>query len=256
MTQRELTIEQEQELGRRIAQGDNRALDRLVTANLGFVVSVAKKYAKNGVSLDDLISEGNIAMMLAAQKWDPEKEERFVKYAVWDIQRAISQEVTRQSSVVTTTLSEQKSKAQIIKAKKQLEQKNQTSATDYDVASELNIKAKRVGETMRVTRSHISMDAPLHANSRDSFGSSIPGKEDSQSQSTDNMLFFDAMNDVMDVLNERERRVITLYYGIGEVAITMAEIAEQMNLKRERVRQIRKKAEQKLRSPLKQMKQQ
>lgn len=250
--QTNLTHEEEMQLGMRIAQGDERALERLVTANLGFVVSLARKYQINGVALDDLISEGNIAMMLAARKWDASKGEPFIKYAVWDIRRAIAQEVAKQSSVVSTPQLEQKKKSTIIKTKKQLEQKHQDTVSDYDVADEMGIKVKRVGETMRATRSQLSMDAPIFSGVSDTVGSKFPSRNDkSASELADISFFEDEISDALSVLNERERKVICLYYGIKGDSYTMMEIAEMMDLKRERVRQIRKKAERKLRIPMK-----
>ena len=189
-----LTDEEERMLGERISQGDQQALDKLVTANLGFVVSVARQYQDRGLSLDDLVSEGNLAMMLAAGKWKPEKGVRFVQYAVWDIRRAIERAIDQQENII------------------------------HDAPSSVGFTNSRVDMVVAKTNRNIHDEIGLS-----SAGSELLGS--------------------LGCLNERERKVITLYYGLGTNALTMIEIAMEMGLKRERVRQIRKKAERKLRKP-------
>ena len=190
-----LTDEEERLLGERIAQGDQQALEKLVTANLGFVVSVARQYQDNGLSLDDLVSEGNLALMLAAGKWKPEKGIRFVQYAVWDIRKAIERAIEQQGNII------------------------------HDAPASVGFTNSRVD--MAVAKSNRNADENIAFLSADS---ELAGS--------------------LGCLNERERKVIILYYGLGTDALTMMEIAEEMGLKRERVRQIRKKAERKLRRPL------
>ena len=189
-----LTDEEERMLGERISQGDQQALDKLVTANLGFVVSVARQYQDRGLSLDDLVSEGNLALMLAAGKWKPEKGVRFVQYAVWDIRRAIERAIDQQENII------------------------------HDAPSSVGFTNSRVDMVVAKTNRNIHDEIGLS-----SAGSELLGS--------------------LGCLNERERKVITLYYGLGTNALTMIEIAMEMGLKRERVRQIRKKAERKLRKP-------
>ena len=190
-----LTDEEERLLGERIAQGDQQALEKLVTANLGFVVSVARQYQDNGLSLDDLVSEGNLALMLAAGKWKPEKGIRFVQYAVWDIRKAIERAIEQQGNII------------------------------HDAPASVGFTNSRVD--MAVAKSNRTADESVAFLSADS---ELAGS--------------------LGCLNERERKVIVLYYGLGTDALTMMEIANEMGLKRERVRQIRKKAERKLRRPL------
>ena len=190
-----LTDEEERQLGERIAQGDQQALERLVTANLGFVVSVARQYQDNGLSLDDLVSEGNFALMLAAGKWKPEKGIRFVQYAVWDIRKAIERAIEQQGNII------------------------------HDAPASVGFTNSRVD--MAVAKSNRNADESVSFLSADT-----------------------ELTGSLGCLNERERKVIILYYGLGTDALTMMEIAEEMGLKRERVRQIRKKAERKLRRPL------
>ena len=190
-----LTDEEERMLGERISQGDQQALDKLVTANLGFVVSVARQYQDRGLSLDDLVSEGNLAMMLAAGKWKPEKGIRFVQYAVWDIRKAIERAIEQQENII------------------------------HDAPGSVGFTNSRVDMVVAKTNRNIHDEIGLS-----SAGSELVGS--------------------LGCLNERERKVITMYYGLGTNALTMIEIAMEMGLKRERVRQIRKKAERKLRKPL------
>ena len=190
-----LTDEEERQLGERIAQGDQQALERLVTANLGFVVSVARQYQDNGLSLDDLVSEGNLALMLAAGKWKPEKGIRFVQYAVWDIRKAIERAIEQQGNII------------------------------HNAPASVGFTNSRVD--MAVAKSNRNADESVSFLSADT-----------------------ELTGSLGCLNERERKVIILYYGLGTDALTMMEIAEEMGLKRERVRQIRKKAERKLRRPL------
>ena len=190
-----LTDEEERQLGERIAQGDQHALERLVTANLGFVVSVARQYQDNGLSLDDLVSEGNLALMLAAGKWKPEKGIRFVQYAVWDIRKAIERAIEQQGNII------------------------------HDAPASVGFTNSRVD--MAVAKSNRNADESVSFLSADT-----------------------ELTGSLGCLNERERKVIILYYGLGTDALTMMEIANEMGLKRERVRQIRKKAERKLRKPL------
>ena len=190
-----LTDEEERQLGERIAQGDKNALDRLVTANLGFVVSIARQYQDKGLSLDDLVSEGNLAMMLAAGKWKPEKGIRFVQYAVWDIRKAIERAIDQQGNII------------------------------HDALASVGFTNSRVDMVVAKSNRDANDEIALATASSELAGS-------------------------LGCLNERERKVITAYYGLGTDALTMMEIAEDMGLKRERVRQIRKKAERKLRKPL------
>lgn len=190
-----LSDEEERLLGERIAQGDQKALDKLVTANLGFVVSIARQYQDKGLVLDDLVSEGNLALMLAAAKWKPEKGIRFVQYAVWDIRKAIERAIDLQGNII------------------------------HDAPASVGFTNSRVDMVVAKTNRNAHDEVDLA-----DAGSELTGS--------------------LGCLNERERKVITLYYGLGTDALTMIEIAEQMGLKRERVRQIRKKAEQKLRKPL------
>lgn len=211
-----LSDEEERALAVRIQQGDERAIDKLVTSNLRFVVSIARQYADKGLSMDDLISEGNIALMLAARKWQPNNDERFVNYAVWDVRKAMQEALPEQSTMIT-----------------------------------LPKKGSEEEKNMR----RFSTDAPLHPGQTNTLGDMLKaGKPMTDDAAQDREVSF-ALMQALHVLNEREQAVITAYYGIGtEEHKTMAEIAEERGLKRERVRQIRKTAERKMRRVMKQKK--
>lgn len=211
-----LSDEEERALAERIQKGDERAIDKLVTSNLRFVVSIARQYADKGLSMDDLISEGNIALMFAARKWQPNNEERFVNYAVWDVRKAMQEALPEQSTMIT-----------------------------------LPKKGSEEEKNMR----RFSTDAPLHPGQTNTLGDMLKaGKPMTDDAAQDREVSF-ALMQALHVLNEREQAVITAYYGIGtEEHKTMAEIAEERGLKRERVRQIRKTAERKMRRVMKQKK--
>lgn len=204
-----LTEDEERRLGELIQQGDRHAADTLITANLGFVVSIARQYVGKGLELDDLVSEGNIALMLAAYKWDPSKGVRFVQYAVWDIRRAMEQAIEQQTSIV------------------------------------------RKPQSVDMKMSQVSMDAPLRQGYTRTLGESMPSRDNRpQTEEVDDFSAGYGLLQSLHHLNEREQKVITLFYGLKGVQMNMSEIASMMQLKRERVRQIRKKAERKLRRPM------
>lgn len=207
-----LSEEEERKLGEQIQQGNTKAVDSLVTANLGFVVSIARQYANKGLDLDDLVSEGNIALMLAAYKWNPEKGIRFVQYAVWDIRKAMEQALAQQ----------------------------------------VNVVRKPQSDTLRM--SQVSMDAPLRQGYTRTLGESMPARNNrSQQEEVDNNSMGYGLSQCLNVLSDREQKIITLFYGLDGDQMNMAEIGEHMQLKRERVRQIRKKAERKLRPYLREI---
>lgn len=211
-----LSDEEERALAVRIQQGDERAIDKLVTSNLRFVVSIARQYADKGLSMDDLISEGNIALMLAARKWRPDSDERFVNYAVWDVRKAMQEALPEQATMIT-----------------------------------LPKKGSEEEKNMR----RFSTDAPLHPGQSNTLGDMLKAGKPMTDDAAQGREVSFALMQALRVLNEREQAVITAYYGIGnEEHMTMAEIAEERGLKRERVRQIRKTAERKMRRVMKQEK--
>lgn len=208
-----LSDEEERALAARIQQGDEAAADKLVTANLRFVVSIARQYADKGLSMDDLISEGNIALMLSARKWQPKSDGRFVNYAVWEIRKAMEQALPEQSTMIT------------------LPKKGQTEAA----------KLRR-----------FSTDAPLHPGQTNTLGDMLKAGKPMTDDAVEEKEVSFALTQALRFLNEREQTVIKAFYGIGtEEHLTMAEIAEQQGMKRERVRQIRKTAERKMKRIIK-----
>lgn len=208
-----ISEEEEKKLAEQIKAGNERAIDKLVTANLRFVVSIARQYADKGVSMDDLISEGNIAMMMAARKWDPEKNDKFVNYAVWDVRKAMEQALPEQGIMITLP--------------------------------------KKNGEAMGDIR-RFSTDAPMHPGQTNTLGDMLKaGKPMTNDEAENNEISYSLLR-ALRFLNEREKRVIVNFYGLGGVDhMTMAEIGEKTGLKRERVRQIRKTAERKMRRAMK-----
>lgn len=208
-----LTEEEEHRLAAQIQSGNERAVDRLVTANLRFVVSIARQYANDVVGMDDLISEGNIAMMIAARKWNPQKDGRFCNYAVWDVKKAMQQALPEQGAMLTLP-------------------KNDVKA----------------GECIK----KFSTDAPLHPGQTVTFGEKLKaGKPDTQDEAESNEISY-ALTRALHVLNEREQIVIKAFYGlVGQEHQTMAEIGQEHGYTRERVRQIRKTAERKIRKAMK-----
>lgn len=209
-----LTEEQEKSLAERIQQGDERAIERLVTGNLRYVVSVARQYVDKGLSMDDLISEGNMAMMIAARKWKPQEGQRFVNYAIHDIRKAMEQAIPSMGPMIT-----------------------------------LPKKDKKAGSDLH----RMSTDAPLHPGQTNTLGDMLKaGKPMTDDEAEDNEIGY-ALTVAMRYLNEREKKVLMHFYAFGtEEHLTMAEIGEKLGLKRERVRQVRKTAERKMRRILKQ----
>ncbi|MBQ0073675.1 MAG: sigma-70 family RNA polymerase sigma factor [Prevotella sp.] len=211
-----LSEEEEKRLGQQIQSGNERAIDKLVTANLRFVVSIARKYADKEVSMDDLISEGNIALMMAARKWNPEKDVRFVSYASHDVRKAIEQALPVQGPMITLP-------------------KNDASA----------------GKELR----RYSADAPVHPGQTNTLGDMLKAdKPMTDTAAEDNEISY-SLTMALRFLNEREKDIIKSFYGIGGAEQkTMAEIGEEKGYSRERVRQIRKTAERKMRRAMKKAK--
>lgn len=210
-----ISEEEERSLAEKIQAGNERAIDKLVTANLRFVVSIARQYADKGLSMDDLISEGNIALMMAARKWDPQKNGKFVNYAVWDVKKAMEQALPEQGAMMT------------------LPKRDANAGTDIR---------------------RFSTDTPLHPGQTNTLGDMLKaGKPMTNDEAENNEISYSLMR-ALHFLNEREKKVILAYYGLGGTEhLTMAEIGEDCGLKRERVRQIRKTAERKMRRAMKLM---
>ncbi len=244
-----LTPEEEIELARRIKQGDQDALERLTKANLRFVVSVAKQYQNQGLSLGDLINEGNLGLIKAAKRFDETRGFKFISYAVWWIRQSILQALAEQSRVVRLPLNRVGALNKIGKAYAALEQEFEREPSASEIAEQLDMTDFEVADTLKISGRHLSMDAPF-SNSEDNRLLDVI-QNDHQPPPD-----HDLMNESLKVeieralatLTKREAEVVRLYFGLGqEHPLTLEEIGERFNLTRERVRQIKEKAIRRLR---------
>ena len=241
-----LTQEEEIILARRIKKNDNRAAEKLVKSNLRFVVSVAKQYQNQGLSLGDLINEGNLGLIKAAKKFDETRGFKFISYAVWWIRQSIMQAIAEQSRIVRLPLNQIGTINKVNKVFTKLEQEYERKPTVGEVANELDMNSENVMETLQYYRRSISMDAPVktHEKDKQNIKDLIP---DNNQPSPDTKLMRESLSsevdEVLSSLNKREADVLKLYFGIGsERAATLEEIGDELNLTRERVRQIKEKA--------------
>jgi RNA polymerase primary sigma factor len=244
-----LKPEEEVELARRIKQGDQEALHKLTRANLRFVVSVAKKYQGQGLTLADLINEGNYGLIKAAQRFDETRGFKFISYAVWWIRQAILQALAEQSRVVRLPLNRIGTISKIRKVGSKLSQRHERAPSIQELADELEIDVEKVREAMQHTGRHLSMDAPFNDDDDNSLLDVLP---DDDEIAPDEVLLGESLK--IDIeralggLHEREAEITRLYFGIGrEHPLTLEEIGQRFNLTRERVRQIKEKALRKLR---------
>ncbi|MES2619714.1 MAG: RNA polymerase sigma factor RpoD/SigA [Bacteroidota bacterium] len=246
-----LTPEEEVHLARRIRAGDQTALEKLTRANLRFVVSVAKQYQNNSLSLNDLINEGNLGLVKAAQKFDETRGFKFISYAVWWIRQSIIQALAEHSRMVRLPLNKVGSLTKINKVFSELEQKYQREPTPEEVAMVLEITVEEVQATLGISARHVSMDAPFTDGESNAL---IDVLENFNAEQTDKHLDYkDSLRieteRTLASLTEREREVIKLFFGIGvEHPMTLEDIGEQLGITRERIRQIKDKAITKLRS--------
>jgi len=244
-----ITAEEEVRLARLIKQGDQNALDRLTKANLRFVVSVSKQYQNQGLSLPDLINEGNLGLIKAAKRFDETRGFKFISYAVWWIRQSILQALAEQSRIVRLPLNQVGSLNKIAKAYSKLEQEYEREPSPEELAKVLDIPTEKISDTMRVSGKHVSMDAPFVQGEDNSL---IDVIENQDSPRADSMLMNESLQKEIDrslsTLTEREREVIRLFFGIGMPhGLTLEEIGAQFDLTRERVRQIKEKAIRRLR---------
>ena len=246
-----LTPEEEVDLAKRIKKGDQEALEKLTRANLRFVVSVAKQCQNNSLSLNDLINEGNLGLVKAAQRFDETRGFKFISYAVWWIRQSIIQALAEQSRLVRLPLNKVGSLSKINKAFSELEHKYEREPSADELAQLLDISADDIESTMQVSSRHVSVDAPF---SDGESGSLMDVLENREADGTDDHLEFqDSLRieceRTLATLTERERDVIKLFFGIGVPhAMTLQDIGEHLGLTRERVRQIKDKAINKLRT--------
>ncbi len=244
-----ITAEEEVQLAKRIKEGDEKSLEKLTRANLRFVVSVAKQYQNQGLSLPDLINEGNLGLIKAARRFDETRGFKFISYAVWWIRQSILQALAEQSRIVRLPLNQVGSLNKINKAYSKLEQEHEREPSTEELAEATDIPVEKVADTLRVSGKHISIDAPLITGEESTLVEVIPN---SDSPSADTLLMKESLEREVDralsTLTERERDVIKLFYGIGVAhPLTLEEIGDKFNLTRERVRQIKEKAIRRLR---------
>jgi len=243
-----ITVEEEVELAQRIKKGDKAALEKLTRANLRFVVSVAKQYQNQGLTLPDLINEGNLGLMKAAEKFDETRGFKFISYAVWWIRQSILQALAEQARIVRLPLNQIGSLNRIHKAYALFEQENERAPTPEELAQLLDMPKEKLAETMRVSGKHVSMDAPL-LDGEDSTLLDVMSNPDSPL--ADRALIRESLaievKRALETLTEREREIIKCSFGIGCAEMSLDEIAEKLDLTRERVRQIREKAIRRLR---------
>jgi len=244
-----ITAEEEVVLAKRIREGDQVALEKLTKANLRFVVSVAKQYQNQGLSLPDLINEGNLGLIKAAKRFDETRGFKFISYAVWWIRQSILQALAEQSRIVRLPLNQVGSLNKINKAYSRLEQEFEREPTAEELATVLELPEDKVADTMRVSGRHVSMDAPL-LNGEDNSLLDVLVNHDSPraDRSLMNESLQREIERSLSTLTERERDVIRLFFGIGiQHGLTLEEIGAKFDLTRERVRQIKEKAIRRLR---------
>ncbi|MCG3166685.1 MAG: RNA polymerase sigma factor SigA [Bacteroidia bacterium] len=239
-----ITADEEVELAKKIKKGDVAALEKLTKANLRFVVSVSKQYQNQGLSLPDLINEGNLGLIKAAQRFDETRGFKFISYAVWWIRQSILQALAEQSRIVRLPLNKIGSINKINKTFAKLEQEFEREPTAAEIAEILDLTEQEVKESMKNAGRHISMDAPL-ANSEESNMYDVLKSSDSPSPETE--LITDSLRKEIEraltTLNEREADILRCYFGLsGQHALTLEEIGEKFDLTRERVRQVKEKA--------------
>ena len=243
-----ISVEEEVELAQRIRRGDQEALEKLTKANLRFVVSVAKQYQNQGLSLPDLINEGNLGLIKAAEKFDETRGFKFISYAVWWIRQSILQALAEQSRIVRLPLNQVGSLNKINKAFARFEQEHERTPSAEELANELELPKEKVTDTLRVAGRHISVDAPF-ADGEDN--SLLDVLVNTDSPNADKGLINESLatevERALEILTERERDIIRYFFGIGCSEMTLEEIGEKFDLTRERVRQIKEKAIRKLR---------
>ena len=238
-----ITVEEEVELAQRIRKGDRLALEKLTRANLRFVVSVAKQYQNQGLSLPDLINEGNLGLIKAAEKFDETRGFKFISYAVWWIRQSILQALAEQSRIVRLPLNQVGSLNKISKAFSKFEQENERRPSAEELADQLDLPVDKVVDSLKVSGRHISVDAPF-VDGEDNSLLDVLVNDDSPM--ADNLLVSESLSREIDralsTLADREKEIIQMFFGIGTQEMTLEEIGDKFGLTRERVRQIKEKA--------------
>ena len=244
-----ISVEEEVELAQAIKRGDRKALEKLTRANLRFVVSVAKQYQNQGLSLPDLINEGNLGLIKAAEKFDETRGFKFISYAVWWLRQSILQALAEQSRIVRLPLNQVGTLNKIIKAQQKFEQENERRPSSAELAKELDIAEDKIADTMKVSGRHISVDAPFVEGEDNSLLDVLVNED---TPNTDKSLINESLaveiERALSTLTEREAEIVKLFFGIaGCQEMTLEEIGDKFGLTRERVRQIKEKAIRRLR---------
>ena len=244
-----ITVEEEVELAQRIRAGDRIALEKLTRANLRFVDSVAKQYQNQGLSLPDLINEGNLGLIKAAEKFDETRGFKFISYAVWWIRQSILQALAEQSRIVRLPLNQVGSLNKINKAFSKFEQENERRPSPEELADVLDIPVEKIADTMKVSGRHISVDAPFVEGEDNSL---LDVMINDDSPNADRSLINESLSKEIErvlifTLSDRERDIVKKFFGLGIPEMTLEEIGDEFGLTRERVRQIKEKAIRKLR---------
>lgn len=247
-----LTVKEEVELAQRIRKGDRKALERLTKANLRFVVSVAKQYQNQGLTLPDLINEGNVGLIKAAEKFDETRGFKFISYAVWWIRQSILQAIAEQSRIVRLPLNQVGSVNKINRVLSKFEQEHERRPSLEEISEKVDLPEEKIDDALKVNSRHVSVDAPF-VEGEDNSLLDIMVNDDAPM--ADKSLVMESLraeiNTVLQCLNERERNVIEAFFGINQQEMTLDEIGTKYGLTRERVRQIKEKAIRRLRSSTK-----
>ena len=243
-----ITVEEEAELAKRVKQGDLQALDRLTRANLRFVVSVAKQYQNQGMSLPDLINEGNLGLIKAAHKFDETRGFKFISYAVWWIRQSILQALADQSRVVRLPLNQVGHLGRIARAFSKWEQEHERNPSTDELAEVLDIAPEKVAEVMKQSGKHLSLDAPFVETEENTLQDVLTDEENTEADVLlDRESLSTEIHRTLALLPEREREILKMFYGIDRPEMTLEEIGMRFGLSRERVRQIKEKTLKKLR---------
>ncbi|MCH5223590.1 MAG: sigma-70 family RNA polymerase sigma factor [Muribaculaceae bacterium] len=234
---------EEVELARKIKKGDHEALEKLTRANLRFVVSVAKQYQNQGLSLPDLINEGNLGLIRAAQKFDETRGFKFISYAVWWIRQSILQALAEQSRIVRLPLNQVGSLNKITKELSKFEQENERRPSPEELAERLGMPVDKVADTLKVSGRHVSVDAPFSDGEDNSLLDILTNQDSPLADSSLNQeSLAKEVDRALRQLYDREREIVKMFFGIGYPEMTLEEIGDKFNLTRERVRQIKEKA--------------
>jgi len=243
-----ITAEEEVILAQKIREGDQAALERLTKTNLRFVVSVAKQYQNQGLTLGDLINEGNLGLIKAAKRFDETKGFKFISYAVWWIRQSILQAIAEQSRIVRLPLNQVGSLSKISKAFSKLEQEFEREPSPEELADILETTVDKISDTLSNSGRHVSMDAPFVQGEENTLLDVLENREPNTDSNLINESLSEEIKRSLSTLTEREREIVVLFFGLGTSSpLSLEEIGEKFNLTRERVRQIKDKALQRLR---------